>query len=184
LKTLHLKNSSFIFATHFHEIVDYEEIHELDKMILQHMEVHYNKQTNALEYDRKLKDGSGPKSYGLEVCKSLYLEDEFIDLAYHYRNKYYPENQATLVRNTTPYNAKKIKGICEICNKNIGTEIHHLRHQQEATKEGFIDNFHKNHKANLVSICEECHLNMHDDNNKNVVKRKKKTTKGYILANN
>ena len=184
LKTLHLKNSSFIFATHFHEIVDYEEIHELDKMILQHMEVHYNKQTNALEYDRKLKDGSGPKSYGLEVCKSLYLEDEFIDLAYHYRNKYYPENQATLVRNTTPYNAKKIKGICEICNKNIGTEIHHLRHQQEATKEGFIDNFHKNHKANLVSICEECHLNMHDDNNKNVVKKKKKTTKGYVLTNN
>ena len=183
LKTLHLKNSSFIFATHFHEIVDYEEIHELDKMILQHMEVHYNKQTNALEYDRKLKDGSGPKSYGLEVCKSLYLEDEFIDLAYQYRNKYYPENQATLVRDTTQYNAKKIKGMCEICKKNIGTEIHHLRHQQEADEHGFIDNFHKNHKANLVSICEECHLNMHDHNNKTVVK-KKKTTKGYILTNN
>ena len=183
LKTLHLKNSSFIFATHFHEIVDYEEIHELDKMILQHMEVHYNKQTNALEYDRKLKDGSGPKSYGLEVCKSLYLEDEFIDLAYQYRNKYYPENQATLVRDTTQYNAKKIKGMCEICKKNIGTEIHHLRHQQEADEHGFIDNFHKNHKANLVSICEECHLNMHDDNNKTVVKKKKKTTKGYILTN-
>ena len=184
LKTLHLKNSSFIFATHFHEIVDYEEIHELDKMILQHMEVHYNKQTNALEYDRKLKDGSGPKSYGLEVCKSLYLEDEFIDLAYQYRNKYYPENQATLVKDTTQYNAKKIKGMCEICKKNIGTEIHHLRHQQEADDKGFIDNFHKNHKANLVSICEECHLNMHDDNNKTVVKKKKKTTKGYILTNN
>ena len=183
LKTLHLKNSSFIFATHFHEIVDYEEIYELDKMILQHMEVHYNKQTNALEYDRKLKDGSGPKSYGLEVCKSLYLEDEFIDLAYQYRNKYYPENQATLVRDTTQYNAKKIKGMCEICKKNIGTEIHHLRHQQEADEHGFIDNFHKNHKANLVSICEECHLNMHDDNNKTVVKKKKKTTKGYILTN-
>lgn len=184
LKTLHLKNSSFIFATHFHEIVDYEEIHELDKMILQHMEVHYNKQTNALEYDRKLKDGSGPKSYGLEVCKSLYLEDDFIDLAYQYRNKYYPENQETLVRDTTQYNAKKIKGMCEICKKNIGTEIHHLRHQQEADEHGFIDNFHKNHKANLVSICEECHLNMHDDNNKTVVKKKKKTTKGYILTNN
>jgi len=184
LKTLHLKNSSFIFATHFHEIVDYEEIHELDKMILQHMEVRYNKQTNALEYDRKLKDGSGPKSYGLEVCKSLYLEDDFIDLAYQYRNKYYPENQETLVRDTTQYNAKKIKGMCEICKKNIGSEIHHLRHQQEADEHGFIDNFHKNHKANLVSICEECHLNMHDDNNKTVVKKKKKTTKGYILTNN
>jgi len=182
LKTLHLKNSSFIFATHFHEIVDYEEIHELNKMKLQHMEVHYNQVTNALEYDRKLKDGSGPKSYGLEVCKSLYLEDDFIELAYHYRNKYYPENQGMLLMNTTQYNAQKIRGICEICKQNIGTEIHHLQHQQEANKDGFIETFHKNHKANLVSICEECHLKMHDDNNKEIVTKKKKTTKGYILT--
>ena len=182
LKTLHLKESSFIFATHFHEIVDYEEIHELTKMKLQHMEVHYNQVTNALEYDRKLKDGSGPKSYGLEVCKSLYLEDDFIELAYHYRNKYYPENQGMLLMNTTQYNAQKIRGICEICKQNIGTEIHHLQHQQEANKDGFIETFHKNHKANLVSICEECHLKMHDDNNKEIVTKKKKTTKGYILT--
>ena len=182
LKTLHLKNSSFIFATHFHEIVDYEEIHELNKMKLQHMEVHYNQVTNALEYDRKLKDGSGPKSYGLEVCKSLYLEDDFIELAYHYRNKYYPENQGMLLMNTTQYNAQKIRGICEICKQNIGTEIHHLQHQQEANKDGFIETFHKNHKANLVSICEECHLKMHNDNNKEIVTKKKKTTKGYILT--
>tara|TARA_B110000967_G_scaffold210101_1_gene270685 strand:- start:8093 stop:11101 length:3009 start_codon:yes stop_codon:yes gene_type:complete len=184
LKTLHLKQSSFIFATHFHEIVEYEEIHELTKMILQHMEVQYNKLTNALEYDRKLKDGSGPKSYGLEVCKSLYLEDDFIELAYFYRNKYYPDNKGTLSMNTTHYNAKKIRGICEICTKNIGTEIHHLQHQQDANEDGFIESFHKNHKANLVSICEECHLKMHDNNNNNkeIVTKKKKTTKGYILT--
>jgi len=24
------------------------------------------------------------------------------------------------------YNAAKIKGMCEICNKHMGTEIHHL----------------------------------------------------------
>ena len=52
-----------------------------------------------------------------QVCKSLYLEDEFIELAYQYRNKYYPENQATLVRDTTQYNAKKIKGMCEFAMK-------------------------------------------------------------------
>lgn len=181
LDTLHNKNSSFIFATHFHEIVDYEEIEKLNKMTLRHMEVSYDKETNSLIYDRKLKEGSGPKSYGLEVCKSLYLEDEFINLAYSYRNKYYPENKTTMMFNTTPYNAKKIRGICELCNKNIGTEIHHLEHQQEANNEGYINSFHKNHKANLVSICEECHLKMHNSDNNTVVKIKKKTTKGYVL---
>tara|TARA_B110000967_G_scaffold201706_1_gene239374 strand:+ start:6069 stop:9110 length:3042 start_codon:yes stop_codon:yes gene_type:complete len=181
LTTLHNKESSFIFATHFHEIVDYDEINNLSKMILQHMEVSYDKKTNSLIYDRKLKEGSGPKSYGLEVCKSLYLEDEFIDLAYSYRNKYYPENRTTMMFNTTSYNAKKIRGICEICNENVGTEIHHLEHQQDANKEGYINSFHKNHKANLVSICEECHLKMHNSDNNTVVKRKKKTTKGYVL---
>ena len=110
------------------------------------------------------------------------MEDDFIELAYYYRNKYYPENQGMLLMNTTQYNAQKIRGICEICKQNIGTEIHHLQHQQEANNDGFIETFHKNHKANLVSICEECHLKMHDDNNKEIVTKKKKTTKGYILT--
>jgi 5-methylcytosine-specific restriction endonuclease McrA len=40
--------------------------------------------------------------------------------------------------------------------------------------------FHKNNKANLVSLCEECHDSFHSDNKK-VVAKKVKTTKGTIV---
>lgn len=67
-----------------------------------------------------------------------------------------------------------------MCKENVATETHHLRHQKDADKEGFIDgSFHKNHVANLMSICEECHLKIHHDENSPSIR--KKTTKGYKL---
>ena len=181
---LHEKQSSHIFATHFHEIVHYNEIESLDKLALKHMSVHYDRVRDALVYDRKLKDGPGDKMYGLEVCKSLHLDEEFMDLAYTIRSKYFPETQSPLEQSETKYNAKKVKTtLCELCNKNIGKEIHLLQHQQEANEIGFIQNekgtFHKNHVANLMNVCENCHDEIH---NKNLSLVRKKTTKGYTLT--
>ena len=107
------------------------------------------------------------------------------------------------------YNAQKLKGKCEMCNEKMGEEIHHLFPQQmvKDQKTGFIDAgeagiFHKNHPANLMSICEKCHLKIHHpDEEKNDCEnisvlttsiesisststkriRRKKTTKGYVL---
>ncbi len=180
LQYLNKNESSFIFATHFHEVIDYEEIKELDKMSLKHLEVVYDREQDCLIYDRKLKNGSGPRTYGLEVCKSLSMKNEFIERAFQLRNKYFPENAGTLSNKKTKYNASKIKGMCEICKEAIGTEIHHLEEQQDADENGFIGSFHKNHKANLVSICEKCHDDIHNGNKK-APKRKKKTTKGIQL---
>ena len=63
---------------------------------------------------------------------------------------------------TSAHNREKVRGNCEICNKTIGTEIHHLQYQRDADKSGHIKHFHKNHLANLVSICESCHTNIHE----------------------
>ena len=68
----------------------------------------------------------------------------------------------------------------------MGKETHHLNPQKDADDEGFIGSVHKNHKANLISICEECHDRLHKEENVGMpgkVKRivKKKTTKGYKL---
>ena len=180
LQYLNKNESSFIFATHFHEVIDYEEIKELDKMSLKHLEVVYDREQDCLIYDRKLKNGSGPRTYGLEVCKSLSMKNEFIEKAFQLRNKYFPENAGTLSNKKTKYNAAKIRGMCELCKEAIGTEIHHLEEQQDADENGFIGSFHKNHKANLVSICEKCHDDIHNGNKK-APKRKKKTTKGIQL---
>jgi len=180
LMKLNEKSSSYIFATHFHEIVNYEEIESLSKLAMKHMAVIYDREKDCLIYDRKLKDGSGPKIYGLEVCKSLYLDQDFLDLAYAIRNKYYPDSRGELSSPTSIYNADKIRSKCEICNLEIGEEIHHLNPQKNADVNGFIGTFHKNHKANLASVCEACHDKIHES--KQNVMRKKKTTKGFVLA--
>ena len=182
IRHLNEKNCTFIFATHLHEILEYDEINELEKVHIKHMSVIYNKETKTLEYDRKLKDGAGNNMYGLEVCKSLHLPDTFLEYANNIRMKYHPESDSILNRKQSHFNSKKIRGICEICNENMGSEVHHLQYQSQANEDGIIRNnestFHKNHMANLVNICEQCHDKIHK---KNKQYKKVKTTGGIIL---
>jgi len=179
LMDLHDKKTSFIFATHFHEIIQYDEIKQLCNMVLCHMSVVYDREQDCLIYDRKLQYGPGNRMYGLEVCKSLYLPNEFLERAYNIRNKYYPENRGELSHDSSVYNSKKIRGICEKCNSEIAKETHHLSPQKDASDTGFIGSFHKNHPANLMALCEKCHDELHKTDTK--IKRKK-TTKGYTVA--
>lgn len=172
------KGSSFIFATHFHEIVKYDEVKQLTSMVLCHMAVTYDRERDCLIYDRKLAAGPGDRMYGLEVCKSLYLDEAFLTQAYSIRNKYFPENRGELSNKSTTYNGKKVRGICEMCKSEIAGETHHMSPQKDASPEGHIGTFHKNHKANLLSVCEKCHDLIHA---KETVLIRKKTTKGYIV---
>jgi DNA mismatch repair protein MutS len=185
LMDLHRKQSSFIFATHFHEIIRFDEIQELDRLVLKHMAVHYDREQDCLVYDRLLRDGPGNRMYGLEVCKSLYLPEDFLERAYQIRTKYYPTARGELSRATSvAYNSQKIRGICEMCNMEIGEEIHHLSPQASSDERGFIGGFHKNHLANLMSLCEKCHQKCHSIDTEKPVKTKivrKKTTRGYAL---
>jgi DNA mismatch repair protein MutS len=182
IQKLHEIKSSFIFATHLHEIVNYDEIRRLTSVALKHMTVQYDRENDILIYDRKLKDGSGDNMYGLEVCKALSLPYDFLESAHQIRMKYYPENSSILSLKTTPYNAHKIKGMCEKCKIEMGTEIHHLQHQQNADDEGIIKTdsllFHKNHLANLLTLCDTCHNEFH---NSKKVHKKVKTSKGVII---
>ena len=168
LTKLHTKKSSFIFATHFHQITKMNRIKKLNKVSMKHMEVKYNAAKDLLIYNRKLKEGPGNSMYGLEVCKSLSLPKEFLDLAYEIRNEDVKKYKKTR------YNAKKIKTKCEICNKDA-KDIHHLQFQEDANEDGHINHFHKNHRANLMSICKECH----DHITKNKIRyRRTKTSDG------
>jgi DNA mismatch repair protein MutS len=166
LMDLHAAQSSFIFATHFHEIVDYEEITELKRLEMKHMAVFYDRENDCLVYDRTLRDGAGDKMYGLEVCKSLHLPTEFLEKAFKIRSKYFSDVAPPLNHKTTKYNAKKVRGMCEMCETRISTETHHLAMQANADQEGIIN---KNHAGNLMALCEACHQEMHTvDSNKSL----------------
>ena len=147
------------------------------------MEVIYDKEKDMLIYDRKLKDGPGNNLYGLEVCKSLNLPQDFLDSANEIRIKYSPESKSILSLKQSRYNSNKIVGTCENCGKNMGTEVHHLQFQHEANVNGMIVNdssiFHKNSLANLMTLCENCHNEIHKTNTK---QKKVKTSKGQKLT--
>ena len=180
LEVLHQKKSTFLFATHFHEINTYEEIKALSALKTKHMAVNYNKERNILVYDRKLRDGPGESMYGLEVCKSLNLPDEFLQRAHDIRMKYNQKDKNMLSLTTSHFNSQKIVGICELCEKEKASEVHHLQHQQGANKNNdYIDSFHKNHVANLLNICDSCHKNIHKTGKQHKVK---KTNKKYVLT--
>ena len=182
IQKLHKCGSSFIFATHLHEIVKYDEITDLKSVSLKHMSVIYDKEMDVLVYDRKLRDGPGNNLYGLEVCKSLSLPNDFLEAAYNIRMKYNPESASLLSLKGSHYNSKKIMSLCEKCGKNMGTEVHHLQHQNDANSDGIIENedniFHKNKLANLMTLCETCHTEFHK---KDVKHKRVKTTKGFKL---
>ena len=138
------------------------------------MSVVYDREQDCLVYDRKLKDGPGTSTYGLEVCKSLYLTDEFLNKAYAIRNKYFPEMKGELSQTASHFNAKKIRGVCEHCSVSMGEEVHHIDAQKNADKNGFLNTFHKNHPGNLLTVCKTCHDLLHESES---TMKKKKTTK-------
>tara|TARA_B110000858_G_scaffold40703_2_gene46368 strand:+ start:136 stop:3168 length:3033 start_codon:yes stop_codon:yes gene_type:complete len=175
------KKATFVFATHFHDLVNIPRIQELlqQTLVMYHMSVQYDKSSDMLIYKRKLEKGSGEGMYGLEVCKSLNMPDDFIDLAYNIRiaNK----NQSILDKSQSRYNANIIKNKCGMTNcNNKADDIHHLNPQEYSNKQGFFKDkwFHKNHSSNLVPICKICHLNI--TKNK-IVHRKTKTSRGIVL---
>jgi len=182
LEFLHEKHSTFLFATHFHEVTHYEEVLNLERVKFMHMEVEYNREKDILIYDRKLKNGSGNTMYGLEVCKSLNLPTEFLARAHDIRMKYNKSTQGIFQQSGSHYNAKKIAGgNCEICSIERASDVHHLQHQVKANKNNnYINSFHKNHPANLINICSKCHNKIHQQDQQH---RLVKTSDGYILRN-
>jgi DNA mismatch repair protein MutS len=186
LQHLYRAGASFIFATHLHEIAGYSEIREMaPRLRLAHMRVFYDKSRDTLVYDRKLQEGAGESMYGLEVCKSLHLPDDFLENANQIRVKYRGVSTktptASILDDATPsrYSAAKLRRLCELCEKARGTEVHHLQHQESADADQFIGHIHKNHPANLASICEDCHREIHTTGTEHV---KVKTGKGVRIV--
>ena len=178
LERLHDLNSTFLFATHFHEILEYEEVKNLNSLKVYHMSVVFDREQKTLIYNRKLREGPGQSMYGLEVCKSLDLPEDFIERAYAIRNKYNKSNVSVLEAKKSRYNANKLRGMCELCNNYEGSEVHHLQYQKNA-KHGIINGeFNKNHKANLINICNFCHNKIHSLDQEY---RITKTSNGYKL---
>jgi DNA mismatch repair protein MutS len=179
------KQTSFLIASHLHELKNIEEIQKINTLKIYHLQVSYDKKTNDLIFDRKLKQGGGPENYGLEIASSFDFSKEFLKNAELIKKKLLNENIQILNNKTSHFNAKKFVDCCSICGCKEELEVHHIRFQKDADKYGNIDNkFHKNVKFNLTILCDECHNKIHSNNNNIVINGYIATNKGIKLDYN
>lgn len=182
--TLSQRRSSFIFATHLHDLISIPIVRQLQNVKTYHLSVEYDNSSQSLIYDRKLKPGNGSSLYGLEVCKSLDLEKEFLEIANTVRQGILDIEKSIISEksNINKYNRSVYKDKCSICNEKA-VEIHHINQQKFADEDGYINGkFHKNEKFNLVCLCERCHDDVH--NGKIEIKGYVQTSNGIILDYN
>lgn len=154
--------STFICATHIHELIKLDEIKELNTVKPYHLSIHYCEKTNQIIYDRILKEGPTNTLYGIEVCKSLDLDPDFLHNANKIRQKLLDIPEKILDNKKSIYNSKIYKDRCKICESNAN-DVHHIKYQKNADKNGFINNFHKNREFNLINVCEKCHNSIHNE---------------------
>lgn len=151
------QKTNFILSSHLHDTPKQPEILELNNVKTLHLQVDRDPQTNRLTYKRKLQDGPGDPSYGIEVARAIDLPEEILDIAETVRKRYLDQTQAIVPMKTSRYNAAVHMINCYICGKP-SEETNHIKEQHLADEDGKIEHFHKNHPANLSPLCKKCHL--------------------------
>ena len=168
------KKTSFIFATHMHQLVDIDEVKQLDNVQSKHLKVEYDYDSGKLIYDRKITDGVGSSTYGLEVCKAMDLDKEFLEIANKIRNNYFEKKSLIDSPKKSHFNNNLYFDSCKICGLDA-EDVHHIKYQSTSDDDGYIGYYHKNIKHNLVPLCRKCHNETHQD---------KCQINGYIKTSN
>ena len=143
------RKTTFIFATHLHELIEIPIIKDHKLLNISHIHVDISP-NGVFIYDRKLRDGSGSSIYGVEVCESLGMPDDFVKMAQSVR-KHILEI-TPIASKKSVYNSQVYVDKCTICNESA-CEVHHIKYQCTG-----IDN----NIYNLVPLCKKCHNEEHN----------------------
>lgn len=180
--------STFIFASHLHEIPKLKKISELKNLKYYHLSVEIDEDTNNLIFDRQLKEGQGTTMYGIIVARHIVNNNEFIRLAQEFKNELLDVPNNIVNNKKSKYNKNVYVHECSICGEKITNDIlcsnidtHHINEQKNC-KNGYVINkphLKKNSKANLVTLCKKCHNEEHRQ--KLTIKGYKKTSNGRVL---
>lgn len=143
-------NSITLFATHYHNLV--EAIAKISNLEIKHLSCYTTSEGNLI-FSRKLSDGPGEGSYGIEVARSCGLPEEIIRIAQRYSQEIAPIK-------TSRYNSKVVGDICPICKENPVQQTHHLVEQKQGQVKQYEDQGAVkgiNNASNLLMICSSCH---------------------------
>jgi DNA mismatch repair protein MutS len=174
-------NSYFLFTTHLHTLQTFTDIFQHPKLSIVHfpMERKWNETRQEWEwkFGRRYINGIGPMLYGIEIAETLDMDSEFIQKAFHYRQQLLAGGQggknkesSTSSLSNPPlliptkksrYHSGLYMMACTKCGSKHNLHTHHVTPQKEATKDGYIGNFHKNALFNLQVLCNVCHEKEH-----------------------
>jgi len=162
LKLISLK-STFIFATHLHQLKNIPQLKKLDNLIFLHLGIKYDETNDTLVYNRILQLGMGDSLYGLEFAKSLHMDKEFLTIAQTIRENLNHGGSSVKKlqkQKNSKYNKALYLSKCALCDEGVD-DVHHIVEQKKANNDGNIDHFHKNHKYNLIPLCKKHHDLVH-----------------------
>lgn len=164
IKYLVEQRCNFFFTTHLHQLMKIPELTNLNINIF-HMAIKVI--NNKIVYERKLLPGSGSDTYGIEIARHLNVgNSEFIRFATSVRRQIKGESSEIVSKKQSKYNLDVYMDSCVECGSRENLHTHHIQHQADADKNGMINGLHKNRKANLKVLCEECHQHEHGEDHK------------------
>jgi DNA mismatch repair protein MutS len=156
------RQTNFIFATHLHDLCKIPQVTELKTIKMLHLKVIFNEETGELIYDRKLETGNGPTIYGLEVCRAMDMDSEFLKLSEQIRKQILGQSQQLLEPKKSHYNATVFVHDCNVCQQKA-EDVHHIKFQCTANDNNIIEShIVKDTKSNLVPLCKKCHNEVHN----------------------
>lgn len=169
---IHLANSetSFIFATHLHELATIPEVKELENVKMFHIGVSYDEKTDTIIYNRKLLEGTGEPIYGITVAKYIIKDANFINTANKIKNQLLKREEDIISNKKSKYNSEIFVYECQLCKKRntkgyvSELETHHINFQKDC-ENGFVKNkqhIQKDAKSNLIVVCNKCHDKIHN----------------------
>lgn len=162
------KKISFCFTTHIHWIGEYVQKHL--NVNLFHFTYDTTKDIRKEKllaesvhdfYNRELKAGSGPKTYGIEVAEKIGIAPSLIKRAYQIRSGVHFFYEPHDTNKTSRYNASVKMEKCLVCNETKNLHCHHIFPQQYFDSTNILQGFRKDGKYNLVVLCQKCHDNIH-----------------------
>jgi DNA mismatch repair protein MutS len=163
-------STRFIFTTHFHDLVEIEEIKEIQRIGIYHMKVSI---VNGKQvFNRILEPGKCEDNYGIEIAQSMRMPNDFIHQAVLIRNRLL-NNKTLISTKKSKYNSKIYMTECQLCKSKEELQTHHIIFQSQHEGEG------KNYKNNLIVLCENCHEKLHK--NEISIKGLTETSEGIII---
>ena len=153
IKRLIFNKSKFVFATHLSKLTSCSNIKDNPKLMIKHLSVKVDKKNDIFTFERKMMDGLGETSYGIQVAKYVIHDQLFIDQANVIRKEL--QNIKNISSKLSNYNSNVVVNYCAICQSDLQLETHHIVYK---CKKGTDE------QNNVCILCHKCHEKVHHGN--------------------